>query len=198
MAQPEMARDAEDTSPVHSLLSVEYWTADLALAHLPEMNGRRVEVLRGSVLVAPHAGWDHQTIEVNLGYLLRQAAKRAGFWAVPEINVVCGEDLFIPDVTVTRTSGAGKIAMDIGDVVMLVEIVSGNRRKDLIDRPKVYAAAGVPWFMRVDFRNRIPAVVLHELVDGEYTPAVAAAAGTVFVMKEPFEFTIDPADLLDD
>jgi len=193
-----MARDAEDTSPVHSLLSVEYWTADLALAHLPEMNGRRVEVLRGSVLVAPHAGWDHQSIERNLSYLLHQGARRAGFWAVPEVNIVCGEDLFIPDVTVTRTSGAGRVAVNIADVVMLVEIVSGNRRKDLIDRPKVYAAAGVPWFMRVDFRNRIPAVVLHELVDGEYTPAVAAAAGTVFVMKEPFEFTIDPADLLDD
>jgi hypothetical protein len=68
----------------------------------------------------------------------------------------------------------------------------------VIDRPRVYAAAGVPWYLRVDFRNRVPAVALHQLVDGEYQPVVAAAAGATFQMKEPFAFTIDPADLLDD
>ncbi|MFV2017056.1 hypothetical protein [Micromonospora sp. LOL_023] len=36
------------------------------------------------------------------------------------------------------------------------------------------------------------------MADGEYRPVAAAAAGTMFVMKEPFEFSIDPADLLDE
>lgn len=44
----------------------------------------------------------------------------------------------------------------------------------------------------------MPAIVLYELVDGEYRPVSAAAAGTTFVMKDPFEFSIDPAALLDD
>jgi hypothetical protein len=51
---------------------------------------------------------------------------------------------------------------------------------------------------RVNFRNRVPAIVLHELIDGEYQPARAEAAGTMFVMKEPSEFSIDPGDLLDE
>ena len=87
--------------------------------------------------------------------------------------------------------------MDIRHAVLLGEIVSpGNRRKDIIDRPREYAAAGVPFFLRVDLRNRVPTLALYELTEGEYRPVAAAAAGTRFVMREPFEFSIDPADLL--
>lgn len=67
-----------------------------------------------------------------------------------------------------------------------------------VDPPREYAAAGVPYFLRIDFRNRVPALALLELVDGEYQPVAAAAAGSTFVMKEPFEFAIDPAELLDE
>ncbi|MFJ6164630.1 hypothetical protein ACIQH6_05870 [Micromonospora orduensis] len=87
--------------------------------------------------------------------------------------------------------------MDIRHAVLLGEIVSpGNRRKDIIDRPREYAAAAVPFFLRVDLRNRVPTIALYELTEGEYRPVAAAAAGTRFVMREPFEFSIDPADLL--
>lgn len=199
MAQPAPHAAAEVEPSIGFLMTQPAtWTARLALKLLPETNGPRIEVYRGSVVVAPHAGWDHQVIGTNLAYLLRQAAKHAGFFAVAEVNVISGDDLFIPDVVVMRTSGAGKVAVDISEAVLLVEIVSKNRKKDVIDRPTAYAAAGVPWFMRVDFRNRVPAIVLHELVDGEYQPVRAEAAGTAFVMKEPFEFSIDPEDLLDD
>jgi len=89
--------------------------------------------------------------------------------------------------------------MPITDAVLLGEIVSPNkRRKDVIDRPWEYAAAGVPWYLRADFRNRVPALSLHKLVDGEYQPVVVAAAGTAFEMTEPFSFAIDPAELLPD
>ena len=56
----------------------------------------------------------------------------------------------------------------------------------------------LPYFLRVDFRNRVPALVLHELADGEYQPIVPAAAGGTFAIKEPFEFSINPEDLLDE
>ncbi|MGR6317858.1 Uma2 family endonuclease [Micromonospora soli] len=74
----------------------------------------------------------------------------------------------------------------------------GNRRKDVIDRPREYAAADVPFFLRVDLRNRVAALALYELVEGEYRPLSAAAAGPTFVMKQPFEFSVDPAELLDE
>jgi hypothetical protein len=52
--------------------------------------------------------------------------------------------------------------------------------------------------MRIEFRRRVPTIALHELIDGEYEPVLACAAGTTFAMTEPFPFTIDPAELLDD
>jgi Uma2 family endonuclease len=175
------------------------WTAQLALDLLPENNGPRIEVFRGSVVVTPHAGFDHQAAERQLAYLLHQAARRSGMWGYPEVDIVSGDDLFIPDFVVLSRSGGGQTTMPISAAVLIGEIVSrGNRRKDIIDRPREYAAAGVPYFLRVDFRNRVPGLVLHELIDGEYQPVVAAAAGATFAMKEPFEFAIDPAELLDE
>ncbi|WP_176308692.1 hypothetical protein [Micromonospora sp. NBS 11-29] len=60
------------------------------------------------------------------------------------------------------------------------------------------AAESGPAALRVDLRNRVPALALYELVDDDYRPLAAAAAGTTFVMRQPFEFSIDPADLLDE
>ncbi|MGC5290300.1 Uma2 family endonuclease [Micromonospora sp. DT231] len=177
----------------------EPWTAQLALDLLPETNGPKVEVLSGSVIVTPHAGIDHQSVERELPYVLHRAARKAGFWVYPEINVISGADLFIPDIAVLRNSGGGRTTVAIAEAVLLGEIVSpGNRRKDVIDRPREYAAVGVPFFLRVDLRNRVPTIALFELVDGEYRPLAAAAAGSTFAMREPFEFAIDPAELLDE
>jgi hypothetical protein len=192
---PQSAEPSFDVLRWHD----EPWTAQLALDLLPETNGPKVEVLSGSVIVTPHAGIDHQSVERELPYLLHRAARRVGLWVYPEINLVSGDDLFIPDIAVLRCSGGGRPAIDIGQAVLLGEIVSlGDRRKDVIDRPRQYAAAGVPFFLRVDLRNRVPAMALYELTEGEYRPLSAAAAGTPFVMKQPFEFSVDPADLLDE
>jgi Uma2 family endonuclease len=175
------------------------WTAQLALDLLPEHTGPKVEVVRGSVVVTPHANYDHQDIELELTYRLKQSARLVGLWAYLEVNIVSGDDLFIPDLVVLRRSGGGQKTMPIAEAVLLGEIVSSsNRRKDLIDRPREYAEAGVPYFLRIDFRNRLPALVLHQLVDGEYQPVVVAAAGGTFAMVEPFRFSVDPAELLGD
>lgn len=203
MAQAAFAPEPASQQPEPSFDVLRWhdepWTARLALDLLPETNGPRVEVLSGSVIVTPHAGFDHQNVELDLAYLLKQAARRAGLWLYHEVNIVSGDDLFIPDIAVLRASGGGRTTMKISDAVLLGEIVSpGNRRKDVIDRPREYAAAAVPFFLRVDLRNRVPTVALYELVDGEYRPLAAAAAGSTFTMVRPFDFSVDPADLLDD
>ena len=96
-------------------------------------------------------------------------------------------------------SGGGRTSMNIADAVLLGEIVSpGNRRKDIIDRPKQYAAAGVPFFMRVECATGCRPWRCTSSSRGSTSPVAAAAAGTRFVMREPFEFAIDPADLLDE
>ncbi|MEU7955158.1 hypothetical protein ACGFJ4_24520 [Micromonospora chalcea] len=93
-----------------------------------------------------------------------------------------------------RRPAGGLRAATVADALLVGEIAPSG----VIDRPREYAAAGVPYFLRVDLRNRVPALALYELVEGEYRPLAAAAAGTTFVMPEPFEFSVDPADLLDE
>ncbi|MCY1145242.1 Uma2 family endonuclease [Actinoplanes sp. Pm04-4] len=201
MAAPAFDPSSGSLEPSFDLLGKlnQPWTAQMALDLLPENNGPKVEVFRGSVIVSPHAGYIHQAAERQIVYLMHEAARKARMWGYPEVNIVSGDDLFIPDFVVLRRSGRGQITMPITDVVLIGEIVSaGSRRKDVIDRPREYAAGGVPFYLRVDFRNHVPGLVLHELVDGEYRPTVAAAAGSVFSMTEPFDFSIDPADLMDE
>ncbi|PWU59684.1 hypothetical protein DLE60_15115 [Micromonospora globispora] len=176
----------------------EAWSGQSALDLLPENNGPRIEVLRGCVVVSPGNCHDRRVVQRELAYRVLRAAKPACLWAYQSVNVVSGDDLFIPDLAVLRTRDGGQTALDVGTVVLLGEIVSvASRRIGVIDRPREYAAAGVPFFLRVDLRNRVPAMGLYELVDGEYRP-LAAAAGTTFVMNQPFEFSVDPADLLDE
>ncbi|WP_406036843.1 Uma2 family endonuclease [Micromonospora sp. NBC_00898] len=162
-------------------------------------HGPRVEVLRGCVVVTPGCGPDRRVVQRELAYRLRQAGRSARVWAYPSVNVIPGDDLFIPDLAMLRTPGGGRTAIDISSAVLLGEIVSpADHRSGVIDRRREYAAAGVPFFLRVDLRNRVPALALHELVEGEYQALSAAAAGTTFVMRQPFEFSVDPADLLDE
>lgn len=180
------------------LTQTKPWTAQLALDLLPPNNGPKVEIFRGSVIVTPNPGYDHQTAERELGYLMHRAARRAGLWTYPESNIVAGDDLFIPDFAVLRRSGAGHTYMPIADAVLLGEIVSRDRKKDVIDRPRQYARGGVPFYLLVDFRDRLPMLTLSTLVDGAYQPVVTATAGEMFRMAEPFAFEIDPAALLDE
>ncbi|MGX1617154.1 Uma2 family endonuclease [Micromonospora chalcea] len=192
-------RDRPDRDPSGGSLDLlgrrdQPWTAAAALDLLPENNGPRIEVLRGCVIVTPGSGVDRRTAHLHLAYRIGVAARAAGWWGCRSVNLVSGDDLFIPDLVVLRRPAGGLRAVIVADALLVGEIAPSG----VIDRPREYAAAGVPYFLRVDLRNRVPALALYELVEGEYRPLAAAAAGTTFVMREPFEFSVDPADLLDE
>ncbi|MEV6813166.1 hypothetical protein [Micromonospora sp. NPDC051296] len=79
------------------------WTASAALNLLPENAGPRIEVSRGCVVVTAGGGADRRTVQRELGHRFRQAARAAGLWAYHSVNLVSGDDLFIPDPAVLRT-----------------------------------------------------------------------------------------------
>src|SRR2546430_12958853 len=175
------------------------WTAQRALAELPEVAESTIEVFDGSLVVSPRPDGGHQRALRVLAYKLDAAARVAALEALPEINLVLGEDLASPDITlVPRVENPG-VRFDAAEAAMVVEIMSPNhKRKDRIERPGVYARNGIPYYMRVEFRGDDPVIFLHRLTDaGEYRPIVSAPAGKTFTMAEPFAFEIDPAELLD-
>jgi Uma2 family endonuclease len=192
MAQPALRGASEFHVPPGR------WTAQRALAELPETTEMTIEVIDGSLVMTPRPELKHARAIRDLAYLMHQSARTAGMQALPEINLVVGEDLTSPDITVAGGAAADGVWLDASVAVLVVEIMSsGSRRKDRIERPAIYAEAGIRHYLRVEFRGEDPVMLLHELVDGEYRPIVVAAAGTTFTMHEPFEFAIDPAELLD-
>lgn len=177
----------------------EAWTARRALDLVPPHNGPRVEVLRGSVVISPDGDYDQRTAQRELAYLISRACRPHGWWVGWSVNLTAQDDLLVPHLAVLRQPGRGRRAMPVEAAVLLGEIgPSRVAGPGVIDRPREYAAAGVPFFLRVDLRNRVPTLALYELADGEYRPTAAAAAGTTFVMTQPLAFSVDPAELLDE
>jgi hypothetical protein len=141
---------------------------------------------------------NHQAAVRELCHRLHRAARAVGFGVYPEINLIMGEDLSEPDVTVVNCPGSGKVWFDTTDVVLVAEVMSQyQQRLDRFVRSRRYAEAGIRFFMRVEFRGGVPVILRHELVERKYRPTVVAPGGTLFRMTEPFPFEMDPADLLD-
>jgi hypothetical protein len=174
------------------------WTAQRALAEIPETPELIIEVFDGSLVVSPRPNSQHQVALRELGYLLNRAAAKVGLGAYPEVNLVIGEDLAIPDIVVTPKLRGVRVWVDSSEVAMVVEIMSpGSKRDDRFVRPDRCARAGIEHHMRVEFRGEDPVIFQHKLVDGEYRPVIVAAAGTPFAMREPFPFEIDPVELVE-
>ena len=82
---------------------------------------------------------------------------------------------------------------------MVVELLSpSSARNDKIDKPRICADAGIPYFMRVELVPTIShaSVILLKIVDGEYKKLAAGIAGQTFQADEPFPVSFDPRDLL--
>lgn len=85
-------------------------------------------------------------------------------------------------------------------VLMPIELVSpSSRRRDRVDKPRLAAAAGIPFYLRVKIARGLNSAELHlfELFGGEYKPVTSAVTGEQFRMERPFEVSFDPSDLLE-
>lgn len=172
------------------------WTAQRALAELPETPEMIVEVFAGSLLVSPRPSRRHQRALRELAYLLNRAARGAGFEALPEINLVVQDELASPDILVVTDPGTAGVWTGVDRALLAVEIMSpSDRQPRRVLHHGLYATGGIPWFLKVEFADDGPVMTLSRLIAGGYEPVVTAAAGETFTMAEPFAFSIDPADL---
>jgi Uma2 family endonuclease len=152
----------------------------------------RIELIDGSLLVSPHAGWRHQFVTRALVSVLARNA-HDGCQVVESIEIRLWKDhIRIPDV-VAFVPGADEMAADAADVVLLAEVTSpSNFRQDRIVKHGEYAEAGIPFYLRVDLHLGVEELTatLFELVDGEYVTRVHAADG-VLRLERPWPVGID-------
>ncbi|GAC1610735.1 MAG: Uma2 family endonuclease [Mycobacteriales bacterium] len=170
------------------------WTFD-ELEELPD-DQWRYEVVDGALLMTPPPTDFHQAVSRRLFLqLVRQAPRE---WEpVYEVAFRVRTDGRVPDLAVVRAGldvRPRQVAYAPSDFGLLIEIVSPTSTgMDRVLKPAEYAAAGVPFYWRVE-TEPIVEVVGYELVDGAYREGarVSAVAGP---LPAPFGLVIDAAAL---
>ena len=169
------------------------WTEEDFLA-LPE--DRRVELLDGELLVSPVARHPYQRLSSRFWAVL-DAVAPVGFEVLEAVNVrVAPGRILIPDIVVVTTPGADVTVSEAADVAMVVEIVSrGSTVTDRAVKPQLYAAAGIPRYLRVELGDDGPTGAAYRLRDDRYVEVTRAEPGQRLRLVEPFGVSVDLADL---
>jgi Uma2 family endonuclease len=175
------------------------WTEEEFLA-LPRL-GNRIELFAGRLLVSPGPAGDHGRAAKSLLYLFDRAAP--DHWEVfTERNVRFGPSMILlPDLVIVSHADL-PVCYDASDVVLLVEIESpSSTDTDRKWKPELYAAAGIPWYLRVRLRRtrrhpRAPEVFVYRLAGDAYVEHARAHAGQTLQLTEPVQVSFDPAVLL--
>jgi Uma2 family endonuclease len=168
--------------------------------NLDPVDGHRVELVHGRFTVNAAPAVPHQRVADRLRTLLDGAVADSGMEAVTAIGVRVAPGVgYIPDVVVC-TELVDTTTVDVELVALAVEVVSpSTARRDRLEKPAAFAAAGVPAYWRVEIgREDGPVVYCYRLDQGTYletTTLQAGTAGTVDVAGA-VTVTFDPADLL--
>jgi Uma2 family endonuclease len=153
----------------------------------------RVELTDGVMTVVPSPTGRHQNIGNLLWLWLRQHApdKFATFTAVGIL--VSHKDSFEPDVVLLRRPvDDTNHYYDARQVVIAVEVVSpGTKRRDRLEKPADYAAAGIPHFWRIE-QDPIH-VFAYALGKNGYE--LVADTTEELVLTEPFEIRLPIRDI---
>jgi Uma2 family endonuclease len=192
------ALDVPGTHPAP--YTVDEWVHFVAAGGAAD--GRRVELVDGSLFVSPAPAFRHQKAGDRLRDQLIAAAPD-GFDVVTAtaLGVADGTG-FVPDVLVIdEATNDDSVALSVGSVHVVVEIVSpSTRAMDRSIKPQRYAAAGVPFFWRLElleFRGRLPGEVLPVLfvyalgADGDYELTHRFDAKEPVKVVAPFAVTVD-------
>ena len=191
-----MTATAMSTRPLRLPDSYGYTVDDL---HAIPGDGRRYELIDGSIIVAPSATLDHNTIAFWLAGLL---------WDTnPGDEYVVGADQSAnvddyneprPDLVVARVRNLLRSPFPIDDAVLVGEVVSpSSGLRDRVTKRALYAKAGVPSYWLIEPEDGQPTISLTEFrlgSDGAYIRAANRVTG-LFRTDAPWPLEIDMAAL---
>lgn len=176
------------------------WTEEAYLDLRERHQWPRAELLDGRLLVSPAASNDHDNVMGMLWLKLRTAAPKGELAVFTNANLrISSRRYFIPDLLVTTCTDRGTVFNDAANVVLAVEVVSPTTHaQDRVTKPTVYAAAGIPWYVRIELEvDDAPEVIAYRNEGGAYAEHTRAHAGQQFHLDEPIEVSFDPAELLE-
>jgi Uma2 family endonuclease len=160
--------------------------------NLPD-DAPRVELRDGVMIVVPSPTYDHQDIAGLLWVWLRQRAPEDLRASLATGVAVSLDTTYEPDVLLVSSEVAGSGHYSLADKVeLVVEVVSpGTKRRDRLEKPAEYAAAGIPHYWRIE--QGPLHIFAYDLVDGRYE--LVADSGTELVLSAPFEIKLPIRDI---
>ncbi|WP_433310663.1 Uma2 family endonuclease [Micromonospora sp. CA-269861] len=176
----------------------DYQVTDLQ--HLPDDDSRRVELVDGALQIPPLPTLGHQDISGLLWMWLRRHAP-ADIRATRAVAVELSHNTSRrPDVLLCRADvPSERSSLRPDDVVLAVEIVSpGTRRVDRFAKPGEYAAAGIPFYWRIEQDPvHVYAYRIGDRVGpgGERQYELVADGPDVITLTEPFAITLAVAEI---
>jgi Uma2 family endonuclease len=145
----------------------------------------RVELVNGVMLVVPSPTEDQQNIS-GLSWAWLRAHTPPEYRAAQAVGVAVSVDhTYEPDVILRRAGGDGGRHFFAADqVVLAVEVVSPRTRtRDRISKPAEYAAAGIPYYWRVE-QDPVHVYAYRRSADGAYR--LVADSAELLELDEPF------------
>jgi Uma2 family endonuclease len=153
----------------------------------------RVELSDGVLAVVPSPTGGHQKINWRLvSWLDRNLPE--GYEPQMAVGVVTGHRSTLePDALILHSPvDFDHHFYEPDQVAVAIEIVSaGTKRRDRLEKPALYAAAGIPHFWRVE-QNPVH-VFVYDLVGDRYD--LTADSTDEVVIKAPFEITLPIRDI---
>src|SRR6266545_1021974 len=151
------------------------WTEEDYLA-LPEIDGLRLELVDGELIMSP---WPDNAHQVMVGYLYRELDRLVPehLAVLPGGNVRLGPGrINIPDVLVLREFSDVAVN-EAADVLLAAEVVSDSgRARDRILKPGLNAEAGIGWYLVVERKPRLQ-LLLFRVDRGTYAEHARAGKG---------------------
>lgn len=175
--------------------AVGHWTEERFL-ELPT-NRRRVELLDGALLVSPNPARPHQRLSSRLWAALDLACPD-DLEVQEAVNVRLGpERILIPDLAVVTLLDPDGVTCAASEVRLVVEILGPNRRRTgEAVKPALYAAAGIPHYLRIDLTPDGPDATGYALSDGHYRETTRARPGERLHLTDPVALDVDLAALV--
>jgi Uma2 family endonuclease len=185
------------------LATVEPELADLERVYASlDIPGHRVELLDGQVTVSPTASRPHSRIVQRIQEALWVRIQEHGWemHANLTLHVAATRERLVPDLWICRPDAP---QFDENEVyghgaLLVVEVISpASRHRDLVEKARAYAQAGVPLYLVVDPCAVPAALTLHSDPHGDaYRSRAHAEAGNALGMPEPFSIELDAKNLL--
>jgi Uma2 family endonuclease len=158
-------------------------------------DGRRHELVDGTLVVTPSPSHRHQRCSLRLAVLLHEECPGDLEVVAAPFDIALAEDTIMqPDLLVARRKDFTDKDLS-GVPVLVIEILSASTRQvDLHLKRARYEAAGCPSYWIVD--PEAPSIVVLELENGRYVERARALGSEEIEVSLPYELTVKPQDLV--